>query len=57
MPVRKPRKRYRVQNLATESRQKRKDRTQGNHESQKELAIVRRKMNHCAEIAQEKHLS
>jgi hypothetical protein len=51
MLVGEPRKQRRVCNLAAERRQKRKERTQGNHESRRKLAAACRKMSHCAKVA------
>jgi hypothetical protein len=50
-PVGEPRKRRRVQNLAAERRQKRKENTQGNRGSRKKLATTCRKVSRCAKVA------
>jgi hypothetical protein len=51
LSVGEPRKRHRVQNVATESRQKSKKRTWRNHGSWKELAAACRKVSCHAEVA------
>jgi hypothetical protein len=45
MPVREPRKRRRVRNLAAERRQKRKERTRGNRGSRRKSAVA------CSEVS------
>jgi hypothetical protein len=51
MPVEEPRNRRRVQNLAAECRQKRKERTRGNHGSRRKLAAACRKVSRHAKVA------
>jgi hypothetical protein len=51
MPVRGPRKRHRVCNLAVERRQKREKRAQGNCEYRRKSAVACRKVSRCAEVA------
>jgi hypothetical protein len=51
MLVGEPRKQRRVQNLAMESRQKRKERTWGNIGSRRKLAAACRKVSHRAKVA------
>jgi hypothetical protein len=50
-PVKEWRKRCRVQNLAAESLQKKKERTRRIRGSWKELAVARRKVTHPARVA------
>jgi hypothetical protein len=51
MPVREPRKRRRVRNLAAERRQKRKERSRVNSGSKKKLAAACRKVSRRAKVA------
>jgi hypothetical protein len=51
MPVGEPRKRRRVCNLATEHRQKRKERTRGNRGSRRKSAAACRKVCRHAKVA------
>jgi hypothetical protein len=51
MPVRELRKKHRIQNLAVESHQKRKNGTQRIHGSKRKSAIAHRKMTHSAKVA------
>jgi hypothetical protein len=51
MPVGEPRKRRRVCNLASERRQKRKERTRGNRGSRRESAAACRKVSRREEVA------
>jgi hypothetical protein len=51
MLVGDPRKWRRIQNLAAESRQKRKDRTRGINGSRRKSAVAHRKMTHRAGVA------
>jgi hypothetical protein len=51
MPVGEPKKRRRVQNLAAERRQKRKERTRGNRGSRKKLAAAYMKVSRRAKVA------
>jgi hypothetical protein len=51
MPVGEPRKRRRVQSLAVECCQKRKERTRGNRGSRRKSATACRKVSHCARVA------
>jgi hypothetical protein len=51
MPVRGLRTRLRAYNLATECRQKMKERTQGYCESRRKLAAACRKVSHHAKVA------
>jgi hypothetical protein len=51
MPVVDPSKQSRVQNLTAESRQKRKDKTQGNLGSRRKLAVAHRKVPLHATVA------
>jgi hypothetical protein len=51
MPVRGPRKRRRIRNLAAERRQKRKERTRGNSGSRRNLAAACRKVSRRAKVA------
>jgi hypothetical protein len=51
MPVGEPRKRRRVRSLATERRQKQKERTRENCGSRRKSAATCRKVSHCARVA------
>jgi hypothetical protein len=51
MPVGESRKRRRVRSLAAERRQKRKERTRGNHGSRRKSAAACRKVSRCARVA------
>jgi hypothetical protein len=51
MPVGEPRKQHRVQNLALESRRRRKDRTRGNHRSMRKSPATCRKVPRHAKVA------
>jgi hypothetical protein len=51
MPVGEPRKQRRVRSLATEHRQKRKERTWGNRGSRRKSAATCRKVSRCARVA------
>jgi hypothetical protein len=54
MPVREPRKRSRVCNLAVERHQKRKERTWGNSGSRRKSAAACRRVSHLAKVAWQK---
>jgi hypothetical protein len=54
MPTREPRKRRRIRNLAAESRQKMKERTQGYCGSRRKLAAASRKVSSRATVARRK---
>jgi hypothetical protein len=56
MLVGEPRKRRRVQNLAAERRQKRKERTQGNCGSRRKSAAACKKITRCATVAWRKRI-
>jgi hypothetical protein len=54
IPVGGPRKRHRVQNLAAERCQKRKERTQGNSGSRRKSAAASKKVSRLAKVAWQK---